>query len=205
VSSPPRCPLSDRAAERRLHGGHRDARATPRVDQSMRVGVEARRAKDEAQRPPVRGREVPFPGLIALTAELAVVVLGCFLAGLPAKTPIGRRIGRAVEARLFEKVPGYNLLRSLTRTAMGEEEDVRYKVALVEIEGGLVPSFIIEEHNDGHCTVFVPAVPTPTSGSIYIFPREMVHLVDVPFAKALRCMTKLGAGSGDLLQAMRRS
>lgn len=149
--------------------------------------------------------EVPFPGLIALTAELAVVVLGCFLAGLPAKTRIGRRIGRAVEARLFEKVPGYKLLRSLTRTAMGEEEDVRYKVALVEIEGGLVPSFIIEEHNDGHCTVFVPAVPTPTSGSIYIFPREMVHLVDVPFAKALRCMTKLGAGSGDLLQAMRRS
>ena len=87
---------------------------------------------------------------------------------------------------------------------MGEEEDIRYKVALVEIEGGLVPSFIIEEHQDGRYTVFVPAVPAPTSGSIYIFPRELVHLVDVPFGKALKCMTRLGEGSGELLRAVRR-
>jgi uncharacterized membrane protein len=43
----------------------------------------------------------------------------------------------------------------------------------------------------------------PTSGSIYIFPREKVHLVDVSFAKAFQSMTKLGAGSNELLRAMR--
>ncbi|WP_372521868.1 DUF502 domain-containing protein [Sulfuricaulis sp.] len=149
--------------------------------------------------------DIPFPRLIALTLESLVVILGCFAVGLSVRTPIGRRLARTVEASVFEKVPGYALLRSITRRAAGEEEDIRYKVALVEIEGGLAPSFIIEEHPDGRYTVFVPDVPTPTSGSIYIFPRELVHIVDVSFGQAIRCMTKLGAGSEDLLQAMRRS
>ncbi len=147
---------------------------------------------------------LPFPDLMALTIELFVITLACFIAGLVVKTPIGRRAGHAIETRLFEKVPGYKLMRSLIRRAAGDEEEIRYKVALVEIEEGLVPAFIIEQHQDGRYTVFVPAVP-PTSGAVYIFTPDKVHLVDVPFATALRCLTKFGQGSETLVQAMRRS
>ncbi|MGH7198849.1 MAG: DUF502 domain-containing protein [Candidatus Omnitrophota bacterium] len=148
---------------------------------------------------------MPFPGLVALAIESAVVLLGCFLVGLIAKTQAGRKFGRGIEKSLFEKVPVYSLLRSFTRRALGEEEDIKFKVALVEIEGGLVPSFIIEEHEDDRYTVFVPTAPMPASGSIYIFPREKVHLVDVSFAKAFRCITRLGAGSQELARAMGKS
>lgn len=146
---------------------------------------------------------LPFPGLTAFAIESAVVLLGCFLVGIIAKTQAGKKLRRGIEKSLFEKVPGYAFLRSFTRKALGEEEDIRFKVALVEIEGGLAPSFVIEEHEDNRYTVFVPTAPMPTSGSIYIFPREKVHLVDVSFAKAFQSMTKLGAGSNELLRAMR--
>jgi uncharacterized membrane protein len=148
--------------------------------------------------------DMPFPGLLALLLELLVVILCCFVVGLAFSTRPGRRFVNVVESNVFSRFPGYVLLRSLTRGAMGEEETIHFKVALTEMEGGLVPSFIIEEHT-GHYTVFVPASPTPTSGAIYIFPREVVHPVDVPFSKAVQCVTKLGVGSGKLLQGMRPS
>jgi len=147
--------------------------------------------------------DMPFPGVVALAIEALVVILGCFAVGLAFRTPTGRRVTHAVESRVFNHLPGYALLRSFTRGAMGEEDAMQFKVALTEMEGGLVPSFIIEEHPDGRFTVFVPSAPTPTSGAIYIFPREAVHLVDVPFSQAVRCITRLGKGSDRLLRAMR--
>jgi len=147
--------------------------------------------------------DIPFPGIVALVIETLVLLLGCFLVGLVFRTQIGRRITQSFESRVLNKIPGYMLLRSLTRDALGEEETIHFKVALTEMEGGLVPSFIIEEHPDGRYTVFVPAAPTLTSGAIYIFPRESVHLVDVPFSQAVNCITKLGAYSSKLLQGMK--
>jgi uncharacterized membrane protein len=147
---------------------------------------------------------IPFPGLVALALELLVVVLCCFAVGFGFRTTLGRRVTGIIETRVLGRFPGYMLLRSLTRGAMGEEETVHLKVASTEMEGGLVPSLIIEEHAD-HYTVFVPPSPTPTSGAIYMFPREMVHIVDVPFSQAVGCITKLGVGSSKLLQGMRRS
>ena len=47
-----------------------------------------------------------------------------------------------------------------------------WKPALAEIAGALVPAFIIEVFQDGRFTVFVPAAPTPFSGSVYILPAE---------------------------------
>lgn len=148
---------------------------------------------------------VPFPGTIALTIEMLAVVLGCFVLGLLVQTSIGRKLVHVIEARLFENVPGYRFVRSVMGRAAGHDEGPNYKVALVEIEGGLVPAFVIELHADGRYTVFVPSAPMPTSGTIYIFPRELVHIVDIPITRAFRCLTRLGAGAGHLLEAMRRS
>ncbi len=133
-----------------------------------------------------------------------VIVLGlCFLAGLVARTAVGQALRRALERRL-EAIPGFTMVRSLARRVAGEEEGTRFQVALAEIEDALVPAFLIEEHDDGSFTVFVPAVPTPFAGAIYILPRERVHPVDVPFAKAVTCFTRFGEGTGELYRAMRR-
>ncbi len=144
-------------------------------------------------------------GPIVREGAAAAIILGvCFLSGLVVRTAIGDRLRGAIERRLA-LIPGYTLARSLARRVAGEEEGSTFQVALAEIEEALVPAFIVEEHEDGSFTVFVPSVPTPAAGAIYILPPERVHRVDVPFRKAVTCLTRFGEGTGELLRAMRRA
>jgi uncharacterized membrane protein len=142
--------------------------------------------------------EVILPKVIALF----IVVGLCFLTGLILRTKIGRQTHQAGE-RLLDRIPGYTLLRSLSRRIAGEGEGITFAPALVEIEEALVPAFLVEEHEDRSYTVFIPAIPTPTVGSLYILPRERVHPINVPFGKVIKCVTSWGVGSGELLRAMR--
>jgi uncharacterized membrane protein len=84
----------------------------------------------------------------------------------------------------------------------GETGDQTWKPALAEIEDALVPAFIIEELDDGQLTVFVPSVPTPFAGAIYILVPERVHPLDIPFAQAMTTIARWGSGSKKLVAAM---
>lgn len=66
-----------------------------------------------------------------------------------------------------------------------------------------VPAFIIEEHADGRYTVFVPWVPTPFAGAVYVLDRARVHPLDVPFTQAIRAVSRWGSGCRELLAGMR--
>ena len=105
----------------------------------------------------------------------------------------------------FERLPGYGLLRSLTQRVAGDSEESTWKPVLAEIEDALSPAFIIEEHADGRFTVFVPSIPTPLAGAVYVLGRERVHLLDVPFTQAIRSVSRWGSGTKDLVAAMRSS
>jgi uncharacterized membrane protein len=104
----------------------------------------------------------------------------------------------------FERLPGYGLLRSLTQRLAGDSDESAWTPALVELEEALVPAFVIEELDDGRFTVFVPSVPTPLAGAVYVLSRERVHLLDVPFTQAVSSISRWGAGSSDLVAAMRK-
>ena len=132
-----------------------------------------------------------------------IVVLVCFVAGLIVRTGTGLRAKNAFERMLLDKIPGYTLLRGLAGRLAGENKSEMFTVALAEIEEALVPAFIVEELDDGRYVIFVPSVPTPAAGAIYIIARERVHLVDVSFTKAVSVISKWGAGAGDLIKALR--
>jgi len=142
---------------------------------------------------------MPAEGLISLLLVLAI----CFVVGMAVRTQSGRAVRARMEG-LFEKLPGYDLLRSLTRQLAGDSDQEAWKPALAEIEDALVPAFIIEELADGRLTIFVPSVPTPFAGAVYILDRARVHLVDVPFTQAVRSISRWGSGSSELVAAMRK-
>jgi len=141
-----------------------------------------------------------FPAEHALS--LLLVIILCFLIGAGVRTPAGRAIRERIEKSLFERIPGYALLRSLTQRIAGKDEERAWKPALVEIEDALVPAFIIEELDDGRFTVFVPSVPTPFAGAVYVLAPERVHPLDVPFTQALQSVSRWGSGSKELVAAM---
>ena len=135
---------------------------------------------------------------------LLVVLIVCFLVGAAVRTRAGRVVRERMEMGFFGRIPGYALFRSLTQRLAGESDEIAWKPVLVEIEDALVPAFIVEELADGSFTVFVPSVPTPFAGAVYILSRERVHLVDIPFTQAIRSISQWGLGSGDMVAAMRK-
>jgi uncharacterized membrane protein len=117
-----------------------------------------------------------------------IILILCFLVGIVLHTRIGEAVETRVEKSLLRKIPGYTLFRSLTRQLVGENQESAWKPALAEIEDALVPAFIIDELDDGRFTVFVPSVPTPMTGVVYILNAERVHPLKVPFAQEVKAL-----------------
>lgn len=144
---------------------------------------------------------LPYGVHIARVMAIALILVGCFITGLAVRTGIGRRANVWLEQRVLERLPAYSLLRNIGKQVAGEGEDGQMAPALAEIEDALVPAFIVEEHDDGQMTVFVPAIPTPTVGAVYIMPASRVHRVDVPITTMVQCVTRWGAGAKELMAA----
>ena len=143
-----------------------------------------------------------FPAQYVLSFLLVLIL--CFLVGIVVRTSMGQAARNRIESSVLQKIPGYTLFRSMTRQLAGDSGETAWKAALVEIEDALVPAFIIEELDDGSFTVFVPSVPTPMAGAVYILAAHRVHLLDVPFTQILKTVSRWGSGSKDLVAAMER-
>jgi uncharacterized membrane protein len=144
-----------------------------------------------------------FPAENLLSFLLVLFV--CLLVGMALRTSSGRAARTRIENSLLQKIPGYGVFRSMTRQMAGDSRENAWKPALAEIEDALVPAFIVEELEDGRFTVFVPSVPTPLAGAIYILTAARVHPVDVPFTQAVKVITRWGSGSRELVAAMQES
>ena len=92
----------------------------------------------------------------------------------------------------------------MTQRLAGEGGENVWQPALAEIEDALVPAFIIEELADGRFTVFVPSIPTPLAGAVYVLSRDRVHPLDVPFTQAVQTVSRWGSGAKDLVAAMQK-
>ena len=53
-------------------------------------------------------------------------------------------------------------------------------------------------------TVFVPTVPTPTVGNLYLVPSERVYIVDVPLLDMVKFISKWGEASPQLSEAIKQ-
>jgi len=135
--------------------------------------------------------------------SLIIVLLFSLAAGMLALSDFGKSLGRFVETSALNRVPGYLMMRSLTQS-IGDADDTRkHHPVFVEIEKGLVIGFIVEEHEDDRYTVFVPTTPTLAVGSVYILDGDSVHIIDAPFLEAVKCVSRFGIGSAELLKSLR--
>ena len=96
----------------------------------------------------------------------------CFLIGVAIRIGQDESSGSGWR-KVSSKDPGLRaLLRTSRSDSPGRTKRALGKSALVGIEDALVPAFIIEEFEDGRCTVFVPSIPTPLAGAVYILDRK---------------------------------
>lgn len=147
-------------------------------------------------------REIGGVGAATLLAILLVFLL-CFATGLLVRTSLGRLLGDWSERTLLGRLPGYRMLKTLTRRFAGVD-GTEFSPALVDLYGGSARSLalVIEELDNGMFTVFVPMAPTPTIGQIHIVPREGVHLIDAPMGAVLNSFMQWGVDSKKLFQPL---
>lgn len=146
----------------------------------------------------------PLGGPFAATlAAIVVILVACFVTGTLVRTALGERAWHAFETGVLHHIPGYDIVRVLSRRILGREEGKGFAPAFAVFDDCITPAFVVEEHADGRYTVFVPSVPTPAVGALYIMDHDRVRLVDVSFQHAVRCITQWGVGSGELLRAMK--
>jgi uncharacterized membrane protein len=143
------------------------------------------------------------PAETALSLLLVLVI--CFAVGVAVRTRMGQAARDQVEKRFFERLPGYALLRSLTQQMAGKSGETIWKPVLFETDEGLLLAFIIEDIGDGRYAVFVPSIPTPLAGAVYIVDQKRVHLLDVPFSVAIKTVSRWGSGAKGLVAAMQHA
>ena len=141
---------------------------------------------------------IPAENIVSVFLILVI----CFLVGVAIRTARGRANWERLENVFASKIPGYALTRNLTQRLAGDAQGNTWKPALAEIEDALVPAFIMEEFADGRFTVFVPSIPTPFAGAVYVLPPDRVHPVNVPFTEAIKAISRWGSGTKDMVAAM---
>ena len=147
---------------------------------------------------------LPMEGIDAETeaqvVAVALLLVLCVLTGLAMRSKIGVAVGRWFERVFLQPLPGYPILKSLTRRFSGDTSEDRFVPALISTPMGTrMLAFIVEEHDNGDMTVFVPAAPTPAMGMVHIVRKEQVQVLDVPMAKMAGCFWEFGAGVKTLL------
>src|SRR4029453_14136877 len=115
-----------------------------------------------------------LPEAIGHPRVIAILVLVglCFLVGVAIHTAIGQWIEGTAERLVLNKIPGYTTLHGFAARLSDSDEGV-----------------------------FIPSVPTPMAGAVYIIDNNRVHPLDLPAVSVMQCISKWGDGSDKLLAA----
>ncbi len=149
------------------------------------------------------GQSIAGIAIVELMAVLTVIAL-CFLFGLLVKTAGGRAAGNWFEKRLFNMVPGYQMIKKISRQFSGGGEETLGTPVLVKFGESRQIGFLVEEHPSGEVTVFIPLAPALSLGSVHIVSAEHVGKLNATLSQVADCITKAGFGSLEVLSAPRR-
>ena len=136
----------------------------------------------------------PFPVAVVLLLGVSFVI------GLALRVEIGRSLGGWLERKVFDKLPVYGALKSLTK-AFGEAgEGAAFRPALLAGSDGIQELvYVVEDHGDGLLTILVPWAPTAFSGFVKIVRKDRVEMLDTNLGEASRVLSQWGVGIRDLL------
>jgi uncharacterized membrane protein len=130
-----------------------------------------------------------------------VLILVSLVAGLVARTNVGRRIMRWFENSLLGGLPQYQLVKSMAEGLAHVESAEGVDPALVSIEGGWQIGYLLEPLENGWVTVFLPQAPTPMSGNVMYLPADRVRQLGITIGQAMALVKHIGVGSAEALRS----
>ena len=103
------------------------------------------------------------------------------------------------ERTILIQIPGYKIISNALKGFA--ENKTAYRAELVQLygPGTRVFGFVMEDNDDGSVTVFVPAVPTLTVGSLHVVNRELITILEAGSIDVTNCISQWGVGSQKIL------
>ena len=139
--------------------------------------------------------EVTSPVIIAL-----ILIVGVsFLIGLGLRSGAARRLGQSIEHTVLNRLPMYNVLKSLTRGFAETGQNAAFRPAvLTSPDGCRELAYVVEDHNDENITVLLPLAPMAFTGSVKLVDRERIETLDVSLGEFTKVLSHWGVGVRDL-------
>lgn len=168
----------------------------------------ALKVAERLSQPVVNAIGVKTVGGVALgtLVAIATLILVSFVAGLAARTRLGRAAYSTLENSILGILPQWRMARGLVESFGGEKaSDV--EVVLVPTDAGWCMGFVLEKPPGDWWTVFIPGAPQWTSGSISYARSEQVHQTGLTAAEAILLIRRCGVGSArvqELLASLER-
>jgi uncharacterized membrane protein len=145
--------------------------------------------------------DVAVVDLVAVVAMIA----GCLVAGLVARSRIGRAAYQAVDANLASLIPGYAILKARLGDAVGDEARRKpIKTIVLRLDDQSLLALEIERLPDGRVVAFLPGAPDPWSGNSVIVDAGRVTPLGIDTLALTRLLKDLGSGTAAALQAAPR-
>jgi uncharacterized membrane protein len=139
--------------------------------------------------------------IAAFLLVMAVMLMVMFVVGLAVRTALGRLLGNLLETRFLSIAPGYNIIKEVVKQFSGDRPNPFSNACLVQIFDShtMVTAFVIDSHENGLSTIFVPTGPNPTSGFVLHVPTRYVHIIPTPVPEVMKSIIACGIGSAPLI------
>jgi uncharacterized membrane protein len=143
-------------------------------------------------------------GGVAVATLIAVIVLliVAFLAGLVARTALGRRMTGWFEDSILGGIPQYRMVKTMAEGLADIEDGGTLKPVLVFIDDVWQFAYRVEDLHDGWVAVFVPQAPTPMSGNVVFVEASRVRPLEIPMRELVLLVKRMGTGSAQALKPM---
>lgn len=147
----------------------------------------------------VPGRELLGVDLATWLALLLVIIL-FWIVGSIAATRFGKSVGDWTDRSILGHIPGYTLVKSISKQFSGKSEEVLLSPALFSTDKiSWRYAFILEEFDDKYYSIFVPISPTVMAGSVHYILKDYVKKLDIPPSKVIDCLMKWGIDSKKMI------
>jgi uncharacterized membrane protein len=136
---------------------------------------------------------------LALLIGIAGLILGCFVAGLLARTAISQWFVGSLEQLILSFVPSYGLMKSMGQGWVGADTADPHPTVLVRLDDAQQIGFVMDTLADKRCVVFIPDVPTPWSGTLMIVAADRIEPLPLSTKQTIDCLRRLGVNTSALL------
>ena len=144
------------------------------------------------------GLDTYLGATLVIVIAVLVMLLVSFLIGLLVQKVLSFN---TFEEKVLNQIPGYEIIVTIAKGFSSSNDTKAFPSAMIDLygSGAAVLGFIMEEHDDGLFTAFVPSSPVLTIGNVYIVKAEQVLLINAKGQDVADCLSKWGMGSKNLL------